>query len=117
MHKERYALIEQQLKLAMQKYPESTQRKHRERLLKKDLIEIEEEADNDDDQDDDDDGEANTEGMSLGNFLKSRQKKKVAFAPQEGEEDDEAEAMEEIDFDTYKKQFEAEMAEKIKVER
>lgn len=56
--------------------------------------------------------------MSLGNFLKSRQKK-VAFAAQEDEdEDDNDEAMEEeIDFDTYKRQFEAELAEKIRLER
>ena len=95
------------------------QSKHRERLLKKDLLEIQEEAENDDDEDDD--GLAN-EGMSLGNFLKSRQKKKVAFAPQEEEDDADGDnvdddAEEEIDFDTYKRQFEAEMAEKIKMER
>ena len=38
----------------------------------------------------------------------------MAFAPEE-DEDDEAE--EEIDFETYKKQFEAEMAEKIRLAR
>lgn len=111
MHQERYKKIEQQLKLTMQKYPESTQRKIREKLLKNELNEIKEEPEHDDEQDEPEQGPTHIANL-LGD--ESRQKKKVAFASQE-DEDDDAEGMEEIDFETYKKQFEAEMAEKIKL--
>lgn len=74
---------------------------------RKDLGAIEEEADDGEEQDD---AEQN---------LKRSRKRKVAFAQEivvDGDDDDD-DAEGEIDFETYKKQFEAEIAEKIKIEK
>lgn len=121
MHKERYSLIEEQLKLTMQKYPTSSQRKHREKQLKKGLVEIEEEGDNAEDQDEDEDEQQSAmQSQGLLDVLKSRRKKQMAF-DDDGQPNadlaDDGVAEEEIDFETYKKQFEAEMADKIRLER
>lgn len=74
MHRERYSVIEQQLKATLQKYPALSKRMNRVKQPKKGLGAIEEEADNAEEEDE--------------QTLKYLRNRKVAFAEQDDDDED-----------------------------